>query len=253
MSHPPNAPDQPERPAHPGPRLSHAGDLRSESQPGHQARPVRRRRWSADARRAPAGSSPASITSRASSAISCSRSRSRSATSTTSAGWASTAATATRPSRISANAGLPPTQTCMTCHSQIWTNAEMLEPVRAELGEGEPIRWNRVHDLPDFAYFNHSIHVAKGVGCTTCHGRVDQMPLTWKTQPAHGAGAWTATGIPAPTPAAGARCSTWTGQPHGRTTSGDSAGRLRHPARHLVGLFGMPPMNDDISADCTAA
>lgn len=77
-------------------------------------------------------------------------------------------------------AGIPPTETCMTCHSQIWTNAAVLEPVRASFRTNQPIQWNRVHNLPDFVYFNHSIHVAKGVGCETCHGRVDQMALTYK-------------------------------------------------------------------------
>lgn len=80
----------------------------------------------------------------------------------------------------SAFAGLPPTETCMSCHSQIWTNAEMLEPVRASLRTGKSIEWIRVHDLPDFVYFNHSIHVNKGIGCSTCHGRVDKMPLMYK-------------------------------------------------------------------------
>jgi hypothetical protein len=80
-------------------------------------------------------------------------------------------------------AGIPPTSTCMNCHSQIWTNAAMLEPVRASFRSGEPIRWTRVHDLPDFVQFNHSIHVQKGIGCVSCHGRVDQMPLTWQAQP----------------------------------------------------------------------
>src|ERR1700723_2956553 len=75
-------------------------------------------------------------------------------------------------------AGLPPTQTCMTCHSQIWTNASMLEPVRASYRDNKSISWTRVNALPDFVYFNHSIHVAKGVGCTTCHGQVAEMPLT---------------------------------------------------------------------------
>lgn len=79
-------------------------------------------------------------------------------------------------------AGLPPTETCMTCHSQIWTEAPALAPVRASLATNTPIEWNRVHDLPDYVYFNHSIHVAKGIGCSTCHGRIDQMPLTRKTQ-----------------------------------------------------------------------
>ena len=68
----------------------------------------------------------------------------------------------------------------MSCHSQIWTNAEMLEPVRASWRTGQSLEWTRVHDLPDFVYFNHSIHVNKGIGCSTCHGRVDQMPLTYK-------------------------------------------------------------------------
>jgi hypothetical protein len=74
-------------------------------------------------------------------------------------------------------ANIPPTKTCMNCHSQIWTTSPMLEPVRASFRTGNSIQWTRVHDLPDFVYFNHSIHVAKGVGCETCHGRVDRMPL----------------------------------------------------------------------------
>jgi formamidopyrimidine-DNA glycosylase len=77
-------------------------------------------------------------------------------------------------------AGLPPTETCMSCHSQIWTNAAMLEPVRESFRTGKSLEWVRVHDLPDFVYFNHSIHVNKGIGCSTCHGRVDQMPLMYK-------------------------------------------------------------------------
>jgi hypothetical protein len=74
-------------------------------------------------------------------------------------------------------AGLPPTKTCMTCHSQVWTNAKLLEPVRESWESGEPIRWRRVNNLPNYVYFNHSIHVAKGVGCATCHGPVDEMPM----------------------------------------------------------------------------
>src|ERR1051326_5693852 len=74
-------------------------------------------------------------------------------------------------------AGIPPTATCMNCHKQIWTGAPMLEPVRESYRSGQPLRWNRVYDLPGFAYFDHSIHVNKGVGCSTCHGRGDQMPL----------------------------------------------------------------------------
>jgi hypothetical protein len=80
----------------------------------------------------------------------------------------------------SAFAGMPSTKTCMSCHSQIWTNAEMLAPVRQSWQAGQPLRWNRVHNLPDFVYFNHSIHVAKGVGCNTCHGPVDRMPLMYQ-------------------------------------------------------------------------
>ena len=68
----------------------------------------------------------------------------------------------------------------MNCHRQIWTNADMLEPVRASYRDNVPIEWTRVHDLPDFVYFNHSVHVAKGIGCVTCHGQVDRMPLMFQ-------------------------------------------------------------------------
>jgi Cytochrome c7 and related cytochrome c len=81
---------------------------------------------------------------------------------------------------VSSSAGMPPTQTCMTCHSQIWTNAQILEPVRASYRDSTPISWTRVNALPDFVYFNHSIHIAKGVGCTTCHGPVGEMNITWR-------------------------------------------------------------------------
>ncbi len=77
-------------------------------------------------------------------------------------------------------AGIPPTETCMSCHTQIWADSPMLEPVRASFRKGESLRWTRVHDLPGFVFFNHSIHVKKGVGCATCHGRVDQMPLMYQ-------------------------------------------------------------------------
>ena len=77
-------------------------------------------------------------------------------------------------------ANIPPIETCMTCHSQIWTESPLLEPIRESYRTGNPIEWVRIHDLPDFVYFNHSIHIYKGVGCQTCHGRVDQMPLMWK-------------------------------------------------------------------------
>src|SRR2546421_479605 len=82
----------------------------------------------------------------------------------------------------SAFAGIPPTKTCMNCHSQIFSNSPYLEPVRQSFRTDRSIQWTRVHDLPDFVYFNHSIHVNKGVGCTTCHGQVDRMPLMWQEQ-----------------------------------------------------------------------
>ena len=78
---------------------------------------------------------------------------------------------------VAASAGIPPTKTCINCHSQIWVTSPYLEPVRASFRDEKPLRWVRVHDLPDFVYFNHSIHINKGVGCETCHGRVDRMPL----------------------------------------------------------------------------
>lgn len=74
-------------------------------------------------------------------------------------------------------AGMPTTQTCMTCHSQIYATSPMLEPVRASFRDGKPLKWRRVHDLPDFVYFDHSIHVNRGISCQRCHGPVDQMPL----------------------------------------------------------------------------
>lgn len=77
-------------------------------------------------------------------------------------------------------AGVPPTQTCMTCHSQIWTNASMLEPVRASYRDDVSLPWVRVNALPDFVYFDHSIHINKGIGCTTCHGSVGDMPMTYR-------------------------------------------------------------------------
>jgi hypothetical protein len=80
-------------------------------------------------------------------------------------------------------AGLPPTETCMNCHEQIWVGAETLAPVRESWKANTPLRWRRVHNLPGYVYFDHSIHVAKGVGCVECHGRVDRMPLTWQEHP----------------------------------------------------------------------
>jgi len=83
----------------------------------------------------------------------------------------------------SASAGFPPTHVCMTCHSQVWTGAPMLAPVRQSLADNTPLRWNRVARLPDYVFFNHSIHVARGVPCVTCHGRVDKMPLMTRAHP----------------------------------------------------------------------
>ena len=82
-------------------------------------------------------------------------------------------------------AGMPPTQTCMNCHSQIWTQAAILQPIRDSYQNGTPVQWNRVYNLPNFVYFNHAAHVNKGVGCESCHGRVDQMPLMWQAVSLH--------------------------------------------------------------------
>ncbi len=79
-----------------------------------------------------------------------------------------------------ATAGMPSTQTCMNCHSQLWADSPYLEPVRASFRDNKPIQWERVHDLPEYVYFNHSIHVAKGVGCSTCHGQIDTMPAVYQ-------------------------------------------------------------------------
>jgi hypothetical protein len=84
---------------------------------------------------------------------------------------------------IAANAGLPPTYTCMTCHSQIWTQAALLAPVRTSFTSNTPLRWRRLTDLPDYVYFNHGIHIAKGVGCASCHGDVAGMSMTYKAKP----------------------------------------------------------------------
>lgn len=83
----------------------------------------------------------------------------------------------------SAFANIPATKVCMNCHSQMWATSPALEPVRESYRTGKSIEWTRVHDLPDFVYFNHAIHVHHGIGCSTCHGRIDKMPLTWQAQP----------------------------------------------------------------------
>lgn len=82
-----------------------------------------------------------------------------------------------------ASANIPPTSVCMSCHTMVWADTPMLEPIRESWETGEPVKWVRVHDLPDFVYFDHSAHVNKGIGCATCHGRVDEMPLVSKEQP----------------------------------------------------------------------
>jgi len=80
-------------------------------------------------------------------------------------------------------ANIPATKICMNCHSQMWTTSPMLEPVRESYRTGKSIEWTRVNDLPEFVYFDHSIHIHKGIGCESCHGRVDKMPLTWQAAP----------------------------------------------------------------------
>ena len=82
-------------------------------------------------------------------------------------------------------AGIPATEICMNCHAHLWRDAPILEPVRASFRANEPLKWTRVHDVPDFCYFNHSIHVAKGIGCIECHGKVDEMPLMWQEATLH--------------------------------------------------------------------
>jgi hypothetical protein len=82
----------------------------------------------------------------------------------------------------SATAGMPTTDTCMACHSQIWTTAGILAPVRQSYARSVPIHWQRIYNLPDYVFFDHSIHIAKGVGCESCHGRLDRMPLTHKVK-----------------------------------------------------------------------
>lgn len=78
-------------------------------------------------------------------------------------------------------AGIPPTKTCMNCHSQMWVGSDMLEPVRQSYREKRAIRWKRVYNTPGFVYFDHSIHVHKGIGCTSCHGQIDEMPFTFQS------------------------------------------------------------------------
>lgn len=83
----------------------------------------------------------------------------------------------------SPSAGIPATSVCMGCHGQVWNESPLLEPVRRSWFSGTPIAWQRVHDLPDFVHFNHAAHVTKGIGCESCHGRVDEMPRVYQVQP----------------------------------------------------------------------
>ena len=82
----------------------------------------------------------------------------------------------------SANAGFPPTKTCMNCHQQMWTSADLLEPIRSSYKSGVPIAWTKIHNVPHYTYFNHSIHVGKGIGCYSCHGNVDEMNLIYQSK-----------------------------------------------------------------------
>ena len=81
---------------------------------------------------------------------------------------------------VAATPGIPPTWTCMTCHSQIWTGSQMLAPVRESLANNRPLHWTRVNRLPEYVYYNHAIHVTKGIGCSSCHGPMDTMQLTYR-------------------------------------------------------------------------
>lgn len=83
---------------------------------------------------------------------------------------------------VSASAGFPPTKTCMNCHQQIWQGADLLNPVRESYATGVPITWTKVHNLPHYTYFNHSIHVGKGIGCVSCHGPIDEMNLIYQSK-----------------------------------------------------------------------
>ncbi len=79
--------------------------------------------------------------------------------------------------------GMPSTHTCLTCHSQLYVDAAALAPLHRSAATGTPVAWRQLHKLPDFVYFNHSVHIGNGVGCIECHGRVDQMPLEWRSAP----------------------------------------------------------------------
>ena len=109
--------------------------------------------------------------------------RCRSLTSSTPVNWACLACIATRASEDSAIAKIPPTQTCMNCHQTIKSDSPHLEAIRVSWSSGDPIRWERVHQTPDYVYFNHSVHVRRGVGCVSCHGKVNEMPVVVHEKP----------------------------------------------------------------------
>lgn len=80
-------------------------------------------------------------------------------------------------------AAVPPTSTCMNCHALIKTASPRLTKLREAFATGQPMRWQKIHDLPDYAYFNHASHVTRGIGCKSCHGRIDQMEQVWQQEP----------------------------------------------------------------------
>src|SRR5688500_10252676 len=115
-----------------------------------------------------------------------------------------------------ATAGLPATETCMSCHKQIWAESTYLEPVRASFRDNKPIEWIRVHDLPDYAYCDHSNHVKKEIDCSACHGRVDEMPIAYRLQHCRWSGAWNVTASRKGSCAIARRFLTWRGGPRTR-------------------------------------
>ena len=154
-------------------------------------------------------------------------------------------------------AGMPATHTCMTCHSQIWADSPLLEPVRASLKNQEPLAWSRVHDLPDFVYFHHGIHVQKGVGCVECHGRIDKMPLAWREKPLTMEWCLECHRNPvASTASQGRRLRDGLGAPRGqrarawrRAPSEESYGG--RPVDELLDLSSMNPSKDDVDKPLT--
>ncbi|MEN2976500.1 cytochrome c3 family protein (plasmid) [Tistrella bauzanensis] len=145
----------------------------------------------------------------------------------------------------SAEAGLPPTHVCMTCHSQLWTGAPMLAPVRESLARDTPLAWQRVARVPDYVYFNHAIHLDRGVPCVTCHGRVDQMPLMKRAQALQMEWCLDCHRNPAPRL-----------RPPAQVTRMDWSDWDQHPERHalygqmMVRLYGIQPSKLDDCGIC---